>query len=127
MSQTTFDPVWHVRRRPRPSFEPARYFALGVLVVQGPTVEFHSKEPTGSLTLLGGTATVDIRMNEVQSVGVERYGWGLFPRFVVIRSESEAGPCVAYFNDAGWNGWRPLLTRSNKRMAASLRYQLSLR
>ena len=34
---------------------------------------------------------------------------------------------VAYFNDAEWKGWRPLLTKSNARMASAIRIHLGIK
>lgn len=73
MSKITFEPVWYARTQPRPNFTPSRYFATGALTVEGRTVEFHSREPpVRSSTLLRGGVPVDIRIDEVLSVGVER-------------------------------------------------------
>jgi hypothetical protein len=52
-------------------------------------------------------------------MGAASYGWGLVPRFVAIAAESVTA--VAYFNDAELSGWRPLLTKSNARMASAIR------
>ena len=119
-----FDPVWLIRERPRPNVKADRFFAPGKLVIEGQRVEF---SPSEARLITAPSPEVNLTCDHVVGVHLERHGWGLVPRYVAITYEKpEGGTATAYFNDAEWNGWRPLLTRSNKRMAAAIRDQLGI-
>jgi hypothetical protein len=72
------------------------------------------------------TGEVSRTFGHVVNVGRNRYGWGSVPRFVAITYEGYDGRATAYFYDAGWLGWRPLLTGSNRRMAHAIKLYLGL-
>jgi hypothetical protein len=117
-----FDPVWLILERPRPNFNPGRFLAPGKLQVEGRRAEF---SPSEAKLRLGSSPRVRFTCDQIIGVRRERYGWGLVPRFVAIEYRAaEGGTDVAYFNDAEWNGWRPLLTRVNQRMAEAIQGQL---
>jgi hypothetical protein len=120
-----FDPVWFVLKRVRPNFHPPSYFVPGMLSVDGRRVRFG---PSGAalLWLTRKSDDVSVTFDHVVAVRRERYGWGLVPRFVAITYETDTGQAIAYFNDGGWQGWRPLLTGSNSRMANAIRQRLGL-
>jgi len=120
-----FDPVWLIRERPRPNLNPPRFLAPGRLVIARHRGEFGPS----SATLVWRPARNDIhlRMDDIVGVSRQRYGWGLFPRFVAIRYRTSHGEAVAYFNDGGWKGWRPLLTRSNQRMMDAIQERVGFR
>jgi hypothetical protein len=120
----TFDPVWLIRERPRPNFDPARFFAPGKLVVNGNRAEF---SPSDARLVYAAPPQVHLTCDHITDVHLERYGSGLAPRYVAITYEKpEGGDAVAYFNDAEWKGWRPLLTKSNARMASAIRRNLGI-
>jgi hypothetical protein len=120
----TFDPVWLILERPRPNFDPGRFFAPGKLEVKDGRVSFG---PSGTRLTMGPSPKVHFTCDHVVSVRCEKYGWGLVPRFVAIEYEKpEGGTDVAYFNDAEQKGWRPLLTGSNRRMAEAIRQELGI-
>jgi hypothetical protein len=113
-----FDPVWLVLERPRPNFNAARFFAPGKLVIRGQRAIFG---PSDARLVSAPSPQVHLSCDHVVGVRRERYGRGLVPRFVGIEYQKPEGDTqMAYFNDAEWNGWRPLLTRSNRRMAEAI-------
>jgi hypothetical protein len=120
----TFDPVWLIRERPRLNLDPARFLAPGKLVLDGHRAEF---SPSDARLVSAPSPRVHLTCDHIVDVHLKRFGWGLAPRYVVITyDKSEGGNAVAYFNDAGWKGWRPLLTRSNARMASAIRRNLGI-
>jgi len=38
-----------------------------------------------------------------------------------LKYGDSVNPSTVYLNDGGWRGWRPILTRSNRKIAAELR------
>lgn len=119
-----FDPVWLILELPRPNLNPARFFAPGKLVIDGHRAEF---SPSDARLVSAPTPQVDLTCEHIVDVHLERYGWGLVPRLVAITYEKpDGGTAVAHFNDAEWNGWRPLLTKSNAGMASAIRTHLGI-
>jgi hypothetical protein len=118
--ELTFDPVWLILKRARPNLDPPSFFAPGQLYIKGGRGTFG---PSGAKLVWPTAQPSDVRlaMERITGVRRKRYGWGLVPRFVEIRYESSDGDAVAYFNDAAWNGWRSLLTGSNRRMVTEIR------
>jgi hypothetical protein len=120
----TFDPVWLILERPRPNFNAARFLAPGKLVINGQRAEF---SPSDARLVSAPSSQVHLTCDHIIGVHLERYGRGLAPRYVALTYESpEGGKAVAYFNDAQWKGWRPLLTKSNARMASAIRSHLGI-
>jgi hypothetical protein len=120
----TFDPVWLILERPRPNLNAARFLAPGKLVIDGHRAEF---SPSDARLVSATSPQVRLTCDHIVDVRLERHGWGLVPRYVAVTYEKpEGGEDVAYFNDAEWNGWRPLLTRSNARMAIAIRSHLGI-
>jgi hypothetical protein len=118
----TFEPVWLILERPRPNLNPGRFFAPGKLQIEGRRAVF---SPSAARLRLGPSQKAHFTCDHIIGVRRERYGWGLVPRFVAIEHRTaEGGTDVAYFNDAEWNGWRPLLTRVNQRIADTIQKQL---
>lgn len=120
-----FDPVWLVLQRPRPNLDPPQFFAPGKLTIYDSRVEFGPSSARLAWPF-GPAQKVHLSLSRVVDVSRQRYGWGLVPRFVAVTYESSEGTSRAYFNDAAWKGWRPLLTRSNQRMVAQIRKRLGL-
>lgn len=117
-----FDPVWLILERPRPNFNPGRFLAPGKLQVQGRRAVF---SPSEAKLRLGPSPKVHFTCDHIVAARRKRYGWGLVPRFIAIEYRTPEGETdVAYFNDAEWAGWRPLLTRVNKRIADEIQGQL---
>jgi hypothetical protein len=120
----TFDPVWMILERPRPNLNPGRFLAPGKLRFEGKRAEFGSSE---ARLRLGPSPKASFSTDQIVEVSLERYGWGLVPRFVAIEYRTADGKTdVAYFNDAEWNGWRPLLTGVNRRMVETIKRHLGL-
>jgi hypothetical protein len=71
-----------------------------------------------------GMPNKHLTMDRIVGVRRKRYGWGVVPRLVEITYESTEGTSVAYFNDGAWNGARPLLTGSNRRIVRAIRQHL---
>lgn len=120
----TFDPVWLILRRVRPTFRPGKFLAPGKLVITDGRVEF---SPSGAKLRLDVSPQINLICDHVTNIRLERYGWGLVPRYVAVTYESpEDGKAVARFNDASWLGWRPLLTYSNARIVKAMRKKLDI-
>jgi hypothetical protein len=120
----TFEPVWLILERPRPNFSAGRFFAPGKLVINDHRAEF---SPSDARLVSAPSPQVHLTCDNITDVHLERYGRGLVPRFVALTYENpEGGNAVAYFNDAQWKGWRPLLTKSNARMASAIRSRLGI-
>jgi hypothetical protein len=93
-------------------------------VIDGNRAQF---SPSDARLLTASSPPVHLTCDHITDVHLERHGWGLAPRYVAITYEKpEGAPDVAYFNDAEWKGWRPLLTRSNARMAHAIRSHLGI-
>ena len=120
-----FDPVWLVLKRPRPNADPSSFFAPGKLTFDGRNAAFSPSSAKLSFPF-SQTRAMNLTLGTIVAVDRERYGWGLVPRLVAIRHESDAGTIVTYFNDSGWRGWRPLLTGSNRRMVRAIQQHLGL-
>ncbi len=56
----------------------------------------------------------------VLDVLVGRRGTDLLNRWIELRYGDSANPSTMYLNDGGWRGYRPILTRSNRKIAAEL-------
>lgn len=120
----TFDPVWLILERPRPNLNAGRFFAPGKLVIQRHGAEF---SPSDARLVSAPSPQVHLTCDHISDVHLERYGRGLVPRFVALTYENPEGDySVAYFNDAQWKGWRPLLTKSNARIASAIRSHLGI-
>jgi hypothetical protein len=115
------DPAWLILEKPRPNLNPPRFIALGKLTVERGRAEFGPSDGTFPWPWGGRNADVHLSMDKVVGVSLERYGWGMVPRFVAISYETAGGLAVAYFNDGGRNGWRPLVSGSNRRLVAAAR------
>ena len=122
--ELTFDPVWLILERPRPNLNAARFLAPGKLVIDRHMAEF---SPSEARLVSAVSPQVHLTCDHIVDVHLQRYGWGLAPSYVAITyEEPEGGEAMAYFNDAEWKGWRPLLTRSNARMASAIRNHLGI-
>jgi hypothetical protein len=84
--------------------------------------------PSNARLVSAASPHVHLTCDHIVDVHLERYGWGLVPRFVAVTYEKldESGKAVAYFNDAELNGWRPLLTKSNARIASAIGSHLGI-
>jgi hypothetical protein len=124
-NELTFDPVWLILKKVRPNFHTPSYFAPGKLTIGDRRARFG---PSAAALVWPTWRPNDISraFDEVIAVRRKRHGWGLVPRFVEITYQAEDGPAVAYFNDGGWYGWRPLLTGSNRRMVNAIREHLGV-
>jgi hypothetical protein len=123
---TVFDPVWLVLEPSRPNLDPPKSFALGRLTIDNSQVEFGPSAARLNWPF-GRPQQPHLPLSQIVHVSRQRYGWGLVPRFVAITYKSPDGAKTAYFKDAAWKGWRPLLTGSNRRMAAQIRECLGLK
>jgi hypothetical protein len=79
----------------------------GVLRIEDGSAEFQSADQV-------------IQFQPILSVEKDRRGSDFMNRWIEVRYGVAASPSVAYLNDGGWRGWRPLLTASNRRMAVEL-------
>lgn len=123
---TVFDPVWLVVEPPRPNLNPPKFFAPGRLTIDDNQVEFGPSAARLNWPF-SRSRQRHLSLSRIVDVSRKRYGWGLVPRLVAITYDSPDGPKTAYFNDAAWKGWRPLLTGSNRRMVAQIRECLGLK
>jgi len=115
-----FDPVWLVLKRPRPNFDPPSFLAPGELLIEGHGAKFGPSDATLSWPF-DRTPDKHLTMDRIVGVRRKRYGWGVVPRLVEITYETTGRAEVAYFNDGGWKGWRPMVTGSNRRMVNAIR------
>lgn len=67
------------------------------------------------------TSRVVYRFQPVRAVTVGRRGSDFFNRWIELQYGDSLKPATVYLNDGGWHGWRPILTRTNRRIAHYLR------
>jgi hypothetical protein len=129
MSDLTIEPIWYIKRRFRPNLDPASFISWGTLTVHDGVIDFRPTRPPGKTRQLiyAGATNDAFQLKGITKVGLKRYGWGVCPRFVFVESSTENGQTRSYFNDGAWQGWRPLLTRSNRTIAESIRQALALK
>jgi hypothetical protein len=122
-----FVPIWRILRKPRPNLNPSKFLSVGELTVTPEEVSFRSgKSSADSFMPIPNNPATGIVMSRISNVGLRRYGWGPFPRFIEIEFEADDGQRAAFFTDGGWMGWRPILTRSNGGIAHSIQVHLGL-
>jgi hypothetical protein len=122
-----FAPIWRILGKPRPDINPSKFFDVGELTVTPQEVSFRSdKASANSFTSIPNDPATAIVMSRISNVGLRRYGWGPFPRFIEIECEADDRQSTAFVSDAGWMGWRPILTRSNGGIAHSIQVHLGL-
>jgi hypothetical protein len=122
-----FAPIWQIVRRPRPNLNPSKFLNVGELTVTPREVSFRSDKSSASSSMpIPNDPPTGIVISRIANVGLRRYGWGPFPRFIEIEFEVDGAQRAAFFTDGGWMGWRPILTRSNGGIAHSIRVHLGL-
>jgi len=61
-----------------------------------------------------------IRLDPVLKVSSGRRGSDFFNRWIEVEFGRQESPSTLFLNDGGWRGWRPILTRSNRRVVSEL-------
>ncbi len=122
-----FVPIWRIVQKPRPNLNPSEFVNVGELTVTPREVSFRFDKPSANSSMpIPDDPATGIVMSRITNVGLRRYGWGPFPRFIEIEFEADDGQRTAFFSDGGWMGWRPILTRSNGGIAHSIQVHLGL-
>jgi hypothetical protein len=62
-----------------------------------------------------------VRFQPILGVSVGRRGSDFFNRWIEVTFGQAARPSTVYLNDGGWRGWRPILTRSNRKIFSDLK------
>jgi hypothetical protein len=107
VAASSYEPIWYQSELPRAARDARRSTLTGVLRIEDGSAEFHSADQV-------------VQLQPVLSVEMGRRGSDFMNRWIEVRYGEAPFPSVAYLNDGGWRGWRPLLTASNRRMAAEL-------
>ena len=96
---------------------------MGTVTISEDHAEFVSGEVPERLpwTGAGGRGEQVLRFQPVLDVLVGKRGTDFFNRWIELQYGDPANPSTVYLNDGGWRGWRPILTRSNRKIAAELR------
>jgi hypothetical protein len=97
-----FDPVWLILERPRPNLDPPRFFAPGRLTIGTRRSEF--RPSTATPTSPSISTNVQLRLDQVVGVSVERYGWGLAPpvRRAALRHRRRDRGCLLQRRGPAW-------------------------
>ena len=107
MALSEYYEVWFQTDLPRAARDARRNTLRGTLRIEN-----------GLAQVLAGDQV--IALEPVLSVVRGRRGSDFINRWVEVNYGDPAVPSVAYLNDGGWRGWRPLLTKTNRQMAADL-------
>jgi hypothetical protein len=102
-----YELVWFQEDLPKASMEARRNTLRGSLRIEKSRAFFYSEGRV-------------IPLEPIHSVVRGRRGSDFVNRWIEVQYGDTTDPVVAYLNDGGWRGWRPLLTASNRRMAAEL-------
>jgi len=96
---------------------------MGTLTISEGYAEFVSGDVPERLPWTGasGRGERGRRFQPVLDVLVGRRGSDFVNRWIELKYGGSANPSTVYLNDGGWRGWRPILTRSNRKIAAELR------
>ena len=102
-----FEEMWCQSELPRASMAARESTRTGVLTVTPTAVEFRDSRGT-------------IQLDPVLKVSSGRRGSDFFNRWIEVEFGLRESPSTVFLNDGGWRGWRPILTRSNRRVASEL-------
>ena len=96
---------------------------MGALTISEDHAEFVSGDVPERLPWTGAGERGErvLRLQPVLDVLVGRRGKDFVNRWIELRYGDSANPSTGYLNDGGWRGWRPILTRSDRQIAAELR------
>lgn len=61
------------------------------------------------------------RLESIRQISRGRRGSDFFNRWIEVRYGDADHPLTAYLNDGGWNGWRPVLMRTNRKIVEKLK------
>ena len=86
---------------------PRRSTLTGILRIEDGSAEFRSGDQL-------------IPFQPVLSVEKGRRGSDFINRWIEVQYGDPEQPSTVYLNDGGWRGWRPLLTRTNRRILTEL-------
>jgi hypothetical protein len=107
VAQSEYDEVWFQTDLPRAAPDARRSTLHGTLRIEN-----------GQARFLAGDQV--ILLEPLLSVMKGKRGSDFINRWIEVRYGDSAVPSVAYLNDGGWRGWRPLLKGTNRQMAADL-------
>lgn len=95
---------------------------MGTLSISEEYAEFVPGTIPEGMTWTGARGNGDrvLRFQPVLGVLVGRRGTDFLNRWIELRYGDSTNPSTVYLNDGGWRGWRPILTRSNRQIAADL-------
>src|ERR1700722_8445009 len=107
MAGSKYELVWFQEEVPNAAMDARRNTLRGTLKIEDGHVLFCAGDLVAPL-------------EPIHSVVRGRKGSDFVNRWIEVRYGEAASPSVAYLNDGGWRGWRPLLTASNRRMVEEL-------
>jgi hypothetical protein len=102
-----YESVWLQEEPPRAARDARRNTLRGNLRIENGHALFRSGDRV-------------IPLEPIHSVMRGRKGTDFVNRWIEVQYGELTSPSVAFLNDGGWRGWRPLLTTSNRRMGAEL-------
>ena len=114
MSVSVYEPIRCQREFPSAAMDSRRNTLTGVLKIENGNAEFCS-----------GNKTIQIK--PVLSVQKARRGSDSISRWIEVQYGDPEHAFTVYLNDGGWRGWRPILARTNRRIAADLSAELHRR
>jgi hypothetical protein len=107
-----FTPIWFQFEIPRRSYDARGKTLTGSITIDSQSVEVRSKDKV-------------IRLDRIDRISYGRRGSDFVNKWIEVEYEAGGLRVVAYLKDAGWRGWRPLLTRSNRPILTALRAHCS--
>jgi hypothetical protein len=107
VAQSEYDEVWFQTDLPRAAPDARRNTLHGTLRIEN-----------GHARFLAGDQVIPLE--PLLSVMKGKRGTDFINRWIEVRYGDSDPPSVAYLNDGGWRGWRPLLKGTNRQMAADL-------
>jgi hypothetical protein len=110
MGTSTYEGIRYESTLPRAAMDARAETRTGTLTIAPDAVSF--QDSLGYLDL-----------SPVHNVAIGRRGSDLFNRWIKVSYGEGVRPATAFLNDGRWRGWRPLLTRSNRKIVSELRSQ----
>jgi hypothetical protein len=107
MESSTYEEIWCQSTLPRAAMDARAGTRTGTLTITRDAVSFQDSE--GRLDL-----------SPVLHVAAGRRGSDFINRWIEVTYGDIEHPSTIFLNDGGWRGWRPLLTRSNRRIVRDL-------
>ena len=110
-AMASYDEIWFQLALPRRAWDARVETRTGTLTIAPGVVGF--RDPRGS-----------VDFEPVLQVAIGRRGSDFINRWIEITYGDRVQPSTAFINDGRWRGWRPILTRSNRKILRDLSNQV---